>query len=117
MRYLILLLCFATLSCQHSDGVKLGRIARLTGEKVRDAVPTTTPFGDLALDTSPAAKVRTRLKTDAFLVAWPIQVVEADDGLHLQGRVPTAEHSDLAYRLASQTVGVSAVINELTVNP
>jgi osmotically-inducible protein OsmY len=58
-----------------------------------------------------------RLQSDAFLVHWPIQVVEADDGLHLHGRVPTAEHADLAFRLAAQTVGVTKVVNELTVNP
>ena len=103
--------------CARDDSDKLVRIARLTADKVRDAAPAKTPFGDMTQDTSPAAKVRSRLKADIYFADHPVQVVEEGDGLHLRGKVPTKEHVELAEQLARQTVGVAKVVNELTVGP
>jgi osmotically-inducible protein OsmY len=54
---------------------------------------------------------------DASLADQPIQVVEAPDGLHLRGRVGTQEQADWAVKLASETTGVSNVVNALAVGP
>lgn len=116
-RWVGFLLVLLVSGCSQKDGDKLAKIAKLSAEKVRDAVPAKNPVGDFAPDATVAGKVRTRLKTDAYLVACPIQVVEEADGLHLRGHVPSQEHADLAYRLASQTVGVPTVVNELTIAP
>ena len=103
--------------CSREDGEKLARIGRLAADKVRDAAPARTPFGDLNPESTPAARVRVRLRTDATLADQPIQVVEGPDGLHLCGRVATPEQADWAAKLARETVGVPAVVNELMVGP
>jgi hypothetical protein len=103
--------------CSRADGEKLARVGRLVAEKARDAAPARTPFGDLAPDATPASRVKSRLRSDVYLAEQDVQVVEAEDGLHLRGKVPSKEHSDRAAQLARDTVGVSTVVNELTVEP
>jgi osmotically-inducible protein OsmY len=111
-------LCLALVAgCSREDGQRLARVGRVVGEKVRDAAPAKTPFGEIKPDATPAGRVRTRLRTDAALAELPIQVVEEPDGLHLRGRVAKKEQSDRAGWLARETVGVTVVVNELVVGP
>ena len=111
-------LCVLVLSgCSREDGEKLARVGKLAGEKVRDAAPARTPFGDLAPEATTAGRVRARIRTDVALADHPIQVTEAADGIHLTGHVPHQDHADLAARLARETVGVTNVVNEITVEP
>ncbi len=117
MRTMLLLGLAFVIGCSRDDGDKLTRVARLTAEKVREAAPRRTPLGELDPEKTPAGRVRARLRTDASLAGHSIQVVEAADGLHLRGRVPTRDQADWASRLARETVGVPAVIDEIVVGP
>jgi osmotically-inducible protein OsmY len=103
--------------CSREDGEKLARVGKLAGEKVRDAAPARTPFGDLAAESTPAGRVRVRLRTDAILSDYPIEVTEAPDGIHLRGQVPHQDHAEWAEKLTRETVGVTNVVNELTFSP
>jgi hypothetical protein len=117
MRITLGLIVLALAGCSREDGVKLARVGRLVGEKVREAAPARTPLGEVNPEATPAGRVRVRLRNDATLAGHPIQVVEWEDGLHLRGRVPTREQADWAGRLARETVGVTAVVNEIAVGP
>jgi osmotically-inducible protein OsmY len=117
MRIIFAIAVLGLAGCNREDGEKLVRVGRVVTEKVRDAAPARTPFGDLAPDATPAGKVRARIRTDSYLAELDIQVVEAEDGLHLKGKVPSKEHSDRAGQLARDTVEVSNVVNELVVEP
>ncbi|HVK11007.1 MAG TPA: BON domain-containing protein [Gemmataceae bacterium] len=117
MRTIVAIAVLGLAGCNREDGEKLVRVGRVVTEKVRAAAPARTPFGDLAPDATPAGKVRARIRTDSYLADLDIQVVEAEDGLHLRGTVPSKEHSDRAGQLARDTVDVNAVINELSVGP
>lgn len=101
--------------CNRQDGEKLVKISQMTSEKIRDAAPSRTPFGDIAFDGTPAGRVRNRIRGDVYFQESTVQVSEDGDGIHLRGTVPTQEHLDRATQLAEQTVGVSRVINELTI--
>jgi len=103
--------------CTRDDGEKLARVGKLAGEKVRDAAPARTPFGDLAPDSTPAARVRTRLRNDAALAECSIQVADAPDGVRLTGRVPHQDYAAWAEKLARSTAGVTNVVNEIAVGP
>ena len=117
MRTVFAIAVLGLAGCHREDGEKLVRVGRVVTEKVRDAAPARTPFGDLAPDATPAGKVRARIRTDSYLADLDIQVVEAEDGLHLRGNVPSKEHSDRAGQLARDTVEVKTVVNELVVTP
>ena len=117
MRTIFAIAVLGLAGCNREDGEKLARVGRVVAVKARDAAPARTPFGDLAPDTTPAGKVRARLRTDSYLAGLDIEVVEAEDGLHLRGTVPSKEHSDRAGQLARDTVEVKAVVNELVVSP
>ena len=103
--------------CSREDGERLARVGRLAGEKVRDAAPAKKPLDDLNPEATPAGRVRARFRMDATLADQPIQVVEGPDGLHLCGRVAMPEQAQWASKLATETTGVSAVVNELAVGP
>jgi osmotically-inducible protein OsmY len=117
MRIGLVFVAVALAGCSREDGERLARVGRLAGEKVRDIAPARTPVGDLNPEATPAGRVRLRLRTDASLAGQPIQVIEAPDGVHLQGRVGSPEQRDWAAKLAEETAGVSAVVNELAVGP
>jgi osmotically-inducible protein OsmY len=117
MRRALLCGVFVLTGCAREDGDKLARIGRLTASKLRDVTPARSPFDNLAPDSTPAARVRTRLRTDAALVDLSIDVQQASDGIHLKGQVPSQDHVDLAVKLARETVGVTNVVNELEVGP
>jgi osmotically-inducible protein OsmY len=115
MRTALVLAVVTLAGCTREDGQRLARVGRLAGEKVRDAAPTKTPLDDLNLEATPAGRVRARFKLDAALAELPIQVVDGSDGVHLRGRVAKPEQAEWAVKLAQETTGVSAVVNELAV--
>jgi osmotically-inducible protein OsmY len=117
MRWAMLLVLVVLSGCSRSDGEKLARIGHLTAQKIREVAPANTPFDDLTPASTPAARVRVRLRTDAALADLSIQVQEAPDGIHLHGHVPHPDHAEWAVRLARETVGVANVVNELVVGP
>ena len=116
LRLLILAMLVLT-GCSLEDGERLARVGRLAGERVREAAPARTPLGDLNPEATPTGRVRARLRTDASLSDQPIQVVDGPVGLHLRGHVATQEQVDWAGKLASETLGVGTVVNELIVGP
>jgi hypothetical protein len=115
MRVVILLGVLVATGCSRTDGERLARIGQLTGEKVRGAAPAPPALGDLNPEATPAGRVRIRLRTDSRLAGRPIEVTEAADGLHLRGRVARQDQADWAGKLAIETVGVTSVVNEITV--
>lgn len=117
MRTAVALTVVALAGCSREDGERLARVGRLAGEKVRDAAPARTPLGDLHPEATAAGRVRARFRMDAALADQPIQVVEGSDAIHLRGRVGTPEQAEWAVKLASETTGVTAVVNELAVGP
>jgi osmotically-inducible protein OsmY len=117
MRMALVLGLAVMTGCSRDDGEKLARVGRLVADKARAAAPARTPFGDRNPEATAAARVRARLQTDANLADQPIQVVEGPDGLHLRGRVATQDQADWAARLTRETVGVTHVVNEITVGP
>ncbi|HEX3151121.1 MAG TPA: BON domain-containing protein [Gemmataceae bacterium] len=117
MHRLLILVAIALAGCSREDGERLARVGKLAGEKVRDAAPARTPLDKMNPESTPAGRVRARLRTDAALADQPIQVVEGADGLHLRGQVATEDQIEWAGKLASETLGVGAVVNELAVGP
>jgi osmotically-inducible protein OsmY len=117
MRMAFLLIVIVAAGCSREDGERLGRVGRLAGDKVRDAAPARTPLGDLHPEATPAGRVRARFRMDATLADQPIQVTEGPDGIHLRGRVSKPEQAEWAVKLASETTGVTTVVNELAVGP
>jgi osmotically-inducible protein OsmY len=117
MRTAIVLGFVVMTGCTREDGEQLARVGRLAGERVRDAAPSKTPLSDLNPEATPAGRVRTRIRTDVSLADQDIQVIEASGGIHLRGRVAKLEQADWAVKLAQETTGVSAVVNELAIGP
>ena len=117
MRTALVLGLVVLVGCSREDGERLARVGRLAGEKVRDAAPAKTPLGDLNPEATPVGRVRARIRLDASLADQPIQVADGADGIHLRGRVATAEQAEWASKLARETTGVTAVVNELAVGP
>lgn len=115
MRKLGLIPMLLIFGCQRTDGEKLVKISQIASEKIREAAPSRTPFGDIAFDGTPAGRVRNRIKGDVYFQESTVQVSEDADGIRLRGNVPTREHLERAGQLAEQTVGVTRVINELTI--
>lgn len=115
MRMTIVLGLAVLTGCERADGERLARVGRLAGEKLRAAAPHRTPLDDLNPEATPAGRVRLRFRTDAALSDQPIEVVDATDGVHLRGRVATPGQSEWAVKLARETTGVPAVVNELAV--
>src|SRR5256885_7207351 len=102
MRIALVLGVMVLAGCSREDGERLARVGRLAGEKVRDAAPARTPLGDLNPEATPAGRVRPRFRTDATLADQPIQVTDGADGVHLRGRVATADRAAWAVKLAQE---------------
>lgn len=115
MRGAMLLVVTMLVGCTKDDGDKLARIGRLTAAHVQDAAPERTPWGEMP--TTPADRVRLRLKHDANLSGHAITVVDDGDGVRLRGTVSAPHQSDWAERLARETTGVNRVVNEITLTP
>ena len=60
-------------ACHRQDGEKLVRIGQITTEKVREAAPSRTPFGDIAPEATRLGRVRSRIKGDVYLDKVPIK--------------------------------------------
>lgn len=104
---------------QASDGDKLASVARLAGQKIRNAMPPAvnlaTPVEALRkeLPTRPEDAVRTRLQSDKRLAGLNLMVAAEGNTIKLQGVVPDARTRKIAMSLAENTAGVDQVVDEL----
>ncbi|WP_020468930.1 BON domain-containing protein [Zavarzinella formosa] len=112
---LLLFPVLLVIGCERTDGEKLVRIGQISTEKIREAAPSRTPFGDIAPEASTVGRVRSRIKGDVYFQKSQVQVTEDEEGIRLRGSVPSREHLERAGQLAQQTVGVNKVVNELTI--
>ena len=106
---------------QASDGEKLAAVARLTGAKIRAAMP---PAVSLAAPVDALRKelptrledaVRARLSADKRLVGINLVVVSEEGAIRLRGVVPDDKTRKIIVSLAQNTVGVERVMDELGV--
>jgi hyperosmotically inducible protein len=72
---------------------------------------------DTSQDTATTTKVKTALLLSKHVSAFDTAVATARGEVTLSGEVPTEEVKGLAAAIARDTTGVSAVHNNLTVNP
>ncbi len=72
---------------------------------------------DTSQDTATTTKVKTALLLSKHVSAFDTTVATARGEVTLSGEVPTEEVKGLAAAIARDTTGVSAVHNNLTVNP
>ena len=104
-----------------SDGDKLIAVARLTGAKLRNALPPglniAAPMDALRreLPTRPEDAVRARLIADKRLAGLDVTVVGDGGTVKLRGVVPDAKTRKVAVSLAENTAGVESVVDELAV--
>jgi hyperosmotically inducible protein len=106
---------------QASDGEKLAAVARLTGAKIRAAMPPAVSFAAPVdalrkeLPTRPDEAVRARLSADKRLVGLNLVVVSEEGAIRLRGVVPDDKTRKIIVSLARNTVGVERVMDELGV--
>ena len=106
---------------QASDGEKLTAVARLTGAKIRAAMPPAVSFAAPVdalrkeLPTRPDEAVRARLSADKRLVGLNLVVVSEEGAIRLRGVVPDDKTRKIIVSLAQNTVGVERVMDELGV--
>jgi hypothetical protein len=117
---LALLVC----GCGGQDVDRLGRICSMTAGKFNEMVGGS--HGKLAngwdaicgaiSESTPDARVATRLRWDKALTNADIQVQPAGPGvIRLQGNVIDANQQQRAAELAESTQGVEQVVNELVI--
>jgi osmotically-inducible protein OsmY len=106
---------------QGSDGDKLVAVARLSGQKLLNAMP---PSASLAspvdalrkeLPTRPEEAVKARLAADKRLAGININVISDGKSVKLRGVVPDARTRKLILSLSENTAGVEQVTDELAI--
>jgi len=114
-RVMIAVALFVT-GCQKSDGERLAGIGRAVTRNVEQLVPERTPLGsNLSINPGIDQRVRDRFKSDRYLSTQPIDVHSEGATVRLQGTVAESALKRRAVELAESTVGVDAVVDELTV--
>jgi osmotically-inducible protein OsmY len=122
--FLILIALFVVLvgsRFKSSDGDKLIAVARLTGTKLRNALPPglniAAPVDALRreLPTRPEDAVRNRLAADRRLAGLDVTVTGEGGTVKLRGILPDAKTRKVALSLAENTSGVEQVVDELAV--
>lgn len=104
-----------------SDGDRLVAVARLTGVKLRNALPgelnVAAPVDAIRreLPTRPEDAVRDRLAADKRLAGCGVTVVGDGPTVKLRGVVPDARTRKVAISLAENTAGVETVLDELAI--
>jgi len=102
-----------------ADGDKLAAIVRITGLKLRNALPQavnlTNPIEAIRkeLPTRPEDAVRSRLASDKRLTGTNVTVTADGTTLKLRGVVPDLKTRKLVMSLAENTAGVEQVVDEL----
>jgi osmotically-inducible protein OsmY len=106
---------------QASDGDRLRAVSRLTAAKVRHAMPpalsVAAPVEALRreLPTRPEDAVRARLASDKRFAGVEFKVTAEGGGVTLRGVVPNAQAKQDAVEVATNTIGVEKLIDELAV--
>jgi hypothetical protein len=113
-----LLLIPLSTGCDPQDSERLARVGRVVTTKVQALAPQRTPFAEsIGLNQNPEERVRSRIRSDRYLSALPIDV-SADGGtVRLKGSVDQEVLKRRAVEIAESTVGVDKVIDELSVLP
>lgn len=104
--------------CQRSDADRLARVGWKVTEKVQALVPARTPFGGaLGLTKSQilAERVRDRFTNDRYLAPIALEINADGNAIRLTGKVNDQVLKQRAIEIASSTVGVESVVDELSV--
>jgi osmotically-inducible protein OsmY len=105
------------IGCVKEDGDKLIAIGKIAAGKVKELVPVNGPIDELTPEKSTAARVKSRLNNDVFLANAGIEISDDAGHITLRGKVASKEHIERAEQLATQTVGVTKVTNQLEITP
>lgn len=116
-------LCLAVAGCSDADAEKLRRVGDKTYDRAASIVQQTwDELGRTLLDQQAApvendlnSKVQLRLKWERELMDLPITASVVGDVVTLKGTVKTKEQKERAEILASSTVGVSKVNDEIVI--
>ncbi|HEY8505829.1 MAG TPA: BON domain-containing protein [Gemmataceae bacterium] len=113
-----------SVGCERQDAERLARIGRMARERV-GAVSPGAPAGlgeawaalrEVRPGEGAAARVRLRLRSDQWFESADIEVREVEPGkVALRGALPGPEQKRRALDLAQTAVGVTAVVDELTI--
>ncbi len=122
-RFALLLLTCVPLTvggCKARDGDIFRRIVHKTGEKLQGTGGTVGQIGEgvsAAARSGAAGRVEARLRWDRYLADVRIEVSGEEDGVVvLSGKVKDAQLKQRALDLASSTVGVERVTDEVQVS-
>jgi hypothetical protein len=124
MRYGLLLLILPIAGCADADTDKVRRVGEKTYDRLAQmASETWDELGRTLLDhtvkeeATPDVKTRVeqRLKWDTALSQHRITVTVHEEEITLTGSIATEELKQKAEQLATQTLGVTKVINDLQV--
>jgi hyperosmotically inducible protein len=97
----------------HVDASRAREAGAKAGEVAADAA---NRAGELLSDGSLTAKIKTKMTLDDSVQARSIDVTTTDHVVTLKGTVRSQAEHDRAVQLARETVGVTRVIDNLTVS-
>jgi osmotically-inducible protein OsmY len=119
MRYLLLPLLFCNSGCKREDIDILTRIGWKVTEKVQSLIPEQTPFGGnwTSLNTSIESRVKSRIQSDKFLSATPLEISSEGKSIRVKGIVKEDGLKRRALEMIEATIGVESVIDEIEVTP
>jgi hyperosmotically inducible periplasmic protein len=104
-----------------SDGDKLAAIARIAGQKLRNAMPAAINFASPVdalrkeLPTRSEDAVNARLAADKRLIGINVTAVGEGNTVKLRGVVPDVKTRKIIVGLAETTTGVEQVVDELAI--
>ena len=119
-RRIWLLLALLATGCG-KDAERLGRMCRLAGAKIENATggtrtKLTNGFQAAMGETGMGRRVATRLRWDNAMIGADVRVLLPEPGtIQLEGTVISEEQRQRAADLATTTIGVEKVENELAV--
>lgn len=106
---------------QPGDLDRLSAVCSVLQQQVQPLLPDTERFRQLSGEWwyhwphRPVDDLRHRLATDARLQGISVTVVEEDNSICLHGIVPSEEIRLIIQELATHTLGIQTVVNELAV--
>ncbi|GIW84186.1 MAG: hypothetical protein KatS3mg106_699 [Gemmataceae bacterium] len=106
---------------QAGDWDRLTAVGGVLRQQIQPHLPETERFRQLSSEwwhhwpRRPVDDLRHRLATDARLQGIAVTIVEEDNSLRLRGIVPSEEIHQIIHELATHTLGIDAVVDELAV--
>jgi len=106
---------------QASDLEGLTAVGSVLQRQIQPLLPETERFRQLAGECwhhwphRPVDDLRHRLATDARLQGIAVTIVDEDNSIRLRGIVPSEEIRQIIQELATHTLGIEAIVDELAV--